>query len=238
MATDPLSLISSIPQLMSLFGGGTTAPYQKQQQQLAGQQQQISQALTQGPSNPLYQQLYGQYQQQSRNNAASTIAEAQGQNRANANLGRTPLFSQERGSENIFRSLMQNEQNSGVQADQQTRAALQGAGGQTLGGLQGYNSINNSTALRNQGQNLGYQNIVDLLRGNQPKSQSMPSQTSQGYPTGGVAQQANINGFLQQPSTGSMGGGNYSLANQGTGMAQGYGMGLQPQNYYQGQPWM
>lgn len=222
MASDPLSLISSIPSLMSLFGGGTTAPYQQQQEQLAGRQNQISQALT-DTNNPLYQQLYGQYKQQNQNNLASTIAEAQGQNRMNANLGRVPLFNQERGSENIFRTLTQGMQNQGVQADQQTRAALAQAGGQTLGGLQGYNSINNTTANANKAQNLGFQGIYDLLRGNNSQTTQQPVTMGTASPNGyNTNYNPNAN-FLGQPqvSTGSMGGGNYSLANSGNAMSQG-----------------
>lgn len=228
MAFDPLSLISSVPSLISLFGGGTTSPYKKQQEQLAGQQQQISQALMQGSNNPLYQQLYGQYEQQNKNNLASTIAEAQGQNRMNANMGRTPLFNNERGSENIFRTLTQGMQNSGVQSDQQTRQALAQAGGQTLGGLQGYNTITNSTANANKAQNLGFQGIYDLLRGNQS------GQSQNAIPNNNYAQQMMLS---PQASTGSMGGGNYSLANQGLGMSQGYGLGLQQPNSSQGTYW-
>lgn len=197
MTTDILSLISSVPSLMSLFGGGTTAPYQKQQEQLAGRQNQISQALTDN-NNPLYQQLYGQYKQQNQSNLAETIAEAQRQNRMNTRNGRTPLFSNERGGETAFRALTQGYQNSGAQADQQTRQALTQAGGQTLGGLQGYNSINNTTANANKGQLLGFQGIYDLIRGHQANP-NMPQANS------------------PQVSTGSMGAGNYSPITQGMG---------------------
>lgn len=210
--TDFLSLIGAIPSLISDFSGNTTAPYQKQQQQLAGQNQQISQALAQGPNNPLYQQIYGQYKQQNANNMASQIAEAQGQNRMNANMGRTPLFSNERGSENIFRTLMQQQQGASVQADQQTRQALQGAAGTGLQGLVGYNSITPSTIAANKGQNQGYQSISDMLRGlgvGQP-------QQSVGSPNSGInltqsSQQNPYAAFIQPPPvTGSSGAGNYT----------------------------
>lgn len=56
-------------------------------------------------SNPMYQKLYGQFRQQGQQNLAETISELQGQNRMNAALGRVPLFSGERGSEQIFRNL-------------------------------------------------------------------------------------------------------------------------------------
>lgn len=160
---DIFSLISSVPSLISLFGGGTTAPYQKQQEQITGRQNQISQALT-DTSNPLYQQLYGQYQQQNKSNLAETIAEAQRQNRMNLQNGRTPLFSNERGGETIFRNLAQGYQNSNVQADQQTRQGLQQALIGNSSALGGYNQISPYTINANKGQNLGYQGIYDLLR--------------------------------------------------------------------------
>lgn len=162
---DFLSLISAIPSLISDFSGGTTAPYKQQQQQLASNQLSASNALMQGPNNPLYQSIFGQYKQQNANTAAQTIAEAQGQNRMNANMGRTPLFSNERGSENIFRTLMQQQQGAGVQADQQTRAALGQAGGMNMQGLAGYNSITPYGVAANKQQNTGYQGIYDLMRG-------------------------------------------------------------------------
>lgn len=187
-----LDLISSIPSLISDFSGATTSPYQKQQQQLAGQQQQISQALMQGPNNPLYQSIYGQYKQQNANNLASTIAEAQGQNRMNSNMGRTPLFSNERGSENIFRNVVQQQQNAGVQADQQARSALGAAAGPTLQGLAGYNSITPSTVAANQQQLKGYQSIFDLLKG-----QSSPfNQSTAGIGTSGAG---NYSSQMLQP---------------------------------------
>lgn len=164
MAMDFLSLIGAIPSLISDFSGNTTSPYQKQQEQLAGRNTQISQALT-DTNNPLYQQLYGQYKQQNNNNLAQTIAEAQGQNRMNSVLGRTPLFSQERGSENIFRSLMQGQQTQGLQADQQTRSALTQAMGGNNTALNSYNNITPSTVAANKGTNQGFQSIADLLRG-------------------------------------------------------------------------
>lgn len=165
MSFDPLSLISSVPSIMSLFGGGTAAPYRKEQEQLAARQNQISQALTDN-NNPLYQQLYGQYQQQNKNNLAETIAELQRQNRMNTQNGRTPLFNQERGGETVFRNLMQGYQNSGAQADQQTRQGLAQAMGGAGSALGGYNQISPYGIKANSAPLLGYQGIYDILRGN------------------------------------------------------------------------
>jgi hypothetical protein len=190
---DYLSLISAIPSLMSNFSGSAN-PYAKQQQQLAGNQLQASNALIQGSSNPLYQSIFNQYKQQNANNAAQTIAEAQGQNRMNANMGRTPLFSNERGSENIFRTLMQQQQGAGVQADQQTRAALGQAGTSGLQGIAGYNAMLPQTNMATAQGLQGYKDIYSLLRGQ--TGQQTP------YNPGPVS--------WNQPSSGSMGAGNYS----------------------------
>lgn len=161
---DFLSLIGAIPGLMDAFSGSESAPYRKQQEQIAQRQNQLSQAMT-DVNNPLYQQIYGQYKQQNASNLAQTIAEAQGQNRMNTALGRTPLFSQERGGENIFRNLVMQQQNAGVQADTQTRQALQQAMGGNNAAQNQYNSITQSTGRANAQQLSGYQGIEQLLRG-------------------------------------------------------------------------
>lgn len=175
---DYLSLITAIPGLMHAFGGDESAPYRNQQEQIAGRQNQLSQAMT-DVNNPLYQQIYGQYKQQNQGNLAQVIAEAQGQNRMNAGMGRTPLFNQERGSENIFRQLAQNYQNQGVQADQQTRQALsQGMAGNQAAQQQ-YQAITPTASRANAQQLSGYQGIESLLRGMTGGYQSPYSQNQQ-----------------------------------------------------------
>jgi hypothetical protein len=178
---DFLSLIGAIPGLISDFKGDTSAPYRKQQEEIANRQNQLSQALT-DTNNPLYQQMYGQYKQQNQNNLAQVIAEAQGQNRMNASMGRTPLFNNERGSENIFRTLAQGYQNSGVQADQQTRAGLQQALGGNQAAQQQYGAITPTTSRANAQQLSGYQGIEDIIRqglgGNQSPYSQQASQQS------------------------------------------------------------
>ncbi len=175
---DFLSTLLALPALKSEFSGDSS-PYLKQQKQLAAQQQQISGALT-DTNNPLYQQLYGQYQQQNHNNLASVIAEAQGQNRMATGMGRTPLFDPSRGGETIFRSLMQGYQDSGAQSDQQTRQALLGAAGVTESGLKGYNSITPYGRDVNSQKLAGYKGVSDLLNG---QNSSMPSYQPGYYPT-------------------------------------------------------
>lgn len=199
---DFLSFLTAIPGLISDFSGSTSNPYQKQQEELAARQNQISQAMT-DTNNPLYQQMYGQYKQQGQNQMADMIAEAQGQNRMNANMGRTPLFSNERGSENIFRSMMQQQQGAGVQADQQTRAAL----GQALSGANTaqsaytnpYTGVSPYAKAQNAQQLQGYQGIYNLLKGQtgQQPPQQPPSTGSMGA---GFYQPQQQQNFVQQPA--------------------------------------
>lgn len=211
MATDFLSLLTAIPSLMQDFGGGTSAPYLKQQKALADQQQQISQALTQGPSNPLYQQMYGQYKQQGQNQLGQGIAELQAQNRLNTNMGRTPLFNQERGGEQLFRNLMQGYQNVGTQADQQTRGNLMQASQATNAGLGAYGNTSRFAQNANSAQLSGYNTIYNLLKGGSgttPQNQGAQTTGSYNLPQN-YAQQM----MPQQGQTGFMGAGNYSQNN-------------------------
>lgn len=174
---DFLSLIGAIPSLISDFNGGTSAPYLKQQQQIAARQNQLSQAMT-DTTNPLYQQLYGQYKQQNNANMASNIAEIQGQNRMNAAMGRVPLLNNERGSENIFRNIVMQGQGAGLQADQQTRQALSQAMGGNQAAQQQYSTISPYGQAANAQQLSGFQGISNLLRGmtggQQQQSQYQP----------------------------------------------------------------
>jgi len=179
--TDFLSLISAIPSLISNFGGSAN-PYDKEREQIAGQQRSIYDALSQGPGNAMYNNIYGQYKQQNQNHFADLISQLQAQNRMNVASGRTPLLSPERGSENIFRNLVQNNQEAGVQADQQTRASLGQAVGAGNDAMSGYQSLMKGKNLATAQNLQGYQDIYSLLNG------------------------------LNKPSAGSMGSGNYSMS--------------------------
>lgn len=72
------------------------------------------------PDSKTYQRLYSANQQQGQNDLAFQIAELQRQNRKNTELGRTPLFSPERGGETIFRGLMKGYQDNQDQARRTT----------------------------------------------------------------------------------------------------------------------
>lgn len=174
---DLLSLLVGIPSLMADFNGSTTSPYQGQQQALAEQQARYAQAAG-NPDNPLYKKTYDRYQNQNRMNLADVIAEAQGQNRLASSMGRTPLFNQERGGENLFRTMVQQYQGMGAQSDQQTQAALRGAGQLNNAAQAAYGAITPTTAAANKQQLYGYGGIADLLRGKSAQTLQAPAQTS------------------------------------------------------------
>lgn len=60
----------------------------------------------QDPDSAGFQKIYQQKRGAGQRNIAEFIAEAQRQNRKASALGRTPLFSQERGGEVLFRNMM------------------------------------------------------------------------------------------------------------------------------------
>lgn len=72
----------------------------------------------------LYQNIYGQQKQQGQDNLAYQIAELSRQNRKLSMLGRTPLFSAERGGETLFRGLTQGYQDIQNKAGDQTQDIL------------------------------------------------------------------------------------------------------------------
>lgn len=192
---DFLSLISAIPSLMQAFGGSSN-PYGQQQKQLADQQSQYASALG-NPSNPLYQQLYGQYQNQNRQNLGQSIAEAQAQNRANVALGRTPLIGGERGNETLFRNIMQGYQQGDVNATNETQKALQSAlSGSSYAG-KAYQDATPGAARASAQQLSGFQGIQDLLNGYN-KQQSAPNVAQPGYGTQSTNQASSIDDLLNK----------------------------------------
>jgi hypothetical protein len=92
--TDGQSLAQFLPYLPYL---NNMDSYNQNSKNLAG-------AMT-DTSSPEYQNLYGQFKQQGQDNLAESIAEMERQNRKASAMGRTPLFSPERGGETIFRGL-------------------------------------------------------------------------------------------------------------------------------------
>lgn len=156
------SLLSTVPSILSNFNH-TSAPYLGQQEALAAQQKNLADALTNN-NNPMYQQLFGQYKEQGQQDLASTIAEAQRQNRAGSNLGRTPLLDPERGGEQLFRSLMQGQAGLSQQADSSARQAITGAMGGGTQALQAYGNVTPFSKSASSQDLAGYQGIGDLLK--------------------------------------------------------------------------
>lgn len=203
MATDFLSLLTAVPSLISDFSGSTADPYGKDKKALAQKMSQLADA--QGDTNnPLYKQIYGQYQDQNRQNLAQTIAEAQGQNRMNTANGRTPLFDPSRGGEQLFRGLIQGQQAGAAQSAQQAQAALQE---RMTGYGNAYATTNNAGqgAGRGNAQNMhGYTQLTDLLRGaSQPNKPQIPATPISPYaPLSGGS-----NPFAQLPNSYGISGG-------------------------------
>lgn len=78
-------------------------------------------------SSPQYQDLYGQFKQQGQQNLAEQIAEMDRQNRKSSAMGRTPLFSGDRGGETEFRGLTQGYQDVQNNASKQAFGQLNNA---------------------------------------------------------------------------------------------------------------
>jgi hypothetical protein len=78
-------------------------------------------------NNPLYQQLYGQFKQQGQQNIAQNLQMMEGRNRTLSAMGRTPLFSPERGGEEVFRQMMMGNQDAQNNASQQALGQIQNA---------------------------------------------------------------------------------------------------------------
>lgn len=76
------------------------------------------------PDDPRYQKLYGGFKQQGQQNLSESIAEMDRQNRKSSMLGRTPLFSPERGGETAFRGLTKGYQDVQNQASNQAFGQL------------------------------------------------------------------------------------------------------------------
>ncbi len=164
------TLLKAGPTIASLLGG-KTAPYLDEQKAAAAKQAQLTDALT-NTQNPIYANLFNQYNQQGDQNIASVLAQAQGQNRMASSLGRTPLLSQERGGEQLFRSLIQGKQDVSNNAMNQARTSI----GQAMSGQSGlqntYNNVASSDKALTGGHNAGYAGIADLIS---PQAQQQPN---------------------------------------------------------------
>lgn len=158
------SLMTAIPSILQGFGMIGNQSGQNNINQLGNNSANISNAMN-NTNNPLYQQLYGQQKEQNMNNLASATSMMQGQNRMQSAMGRTPLFSQGRGGEEIFRNLMQGYQNNDATSQQQVHNTL----AQNLQGsnqaLMAAQAQNNSNKMQNNSQLNSFNSIAQLLKG-------------------------------------------------------------------------
>lgn len=140
------------------FDGIDTKPQQAAQ----GNLNNYADAIT-NQDNPLYQQIYGQEKQSGQQDLARTIAELSNQNRKLSQLGRTPLFSNERGGEQQFRALTQGYQDVQDKARERARSIIGAGSAATNTAL---NAQNNLTAMQEQNRQhktFGEFNIADAI---------------------------------------------------------------------------
>lgn len=151
-------IIKYIAGAHSNFQGMNTQP----QQQSVNQLNNYADAIT-NSDNPLYQKIYGQEKQSGQDDLARTIFELSNQNRKLSQLGRTPLFSPERGGEQQFRALTQGY--SDVQDNARARArSIIGAGANmTNNALSAQNDLSAMKQKNQQSKLAGIGNIADVL---------------------------------------------------------------------------
>lgn len=114
-------------------------------------------------NDPLYQRTYEGERGQGMMDLAAAISEAGRQNRKLSSMGRTPLFSPERGGETIFRTMTRGYQDVQSQARQRAREIL-GAGQQAAGRT--FDAYGTLTTAKDQNQKkkaFGIGNIGDAL---------------------------------------------------------------------------
>lgn len=153
-----LSLISEVPQVISSLSGID----KKAQNNIVSGGQNIANAMV-NTQNPLYQQLYGQFNQYNKANAAGAISAADAQNRLNSAMGRAPLFSPERNGQESFRQSVLASQNAGQQAQQQSQQALTGSANALNGTLAAANSASTLAQQQRKQQVGGYNSIAHFL---------------------------------------------------------------------------
>jgi hypothetical protein len=124
MAYTYLPWLNEAENLMGYFNANQPSGYQTLANAIPylGYTQNLNQ-YTPSLNNKRYKQFYQQFRQQGQQNIADMIAEASRQNRKASAMGRTPLFSPERGGETIFREMMRGYQDNQHQASQAALSA-------------------------------------------------------------------------------------------------------------------
>lgn len=154
--------------LGSLLKSGAAARYNlkgtdlKPMQDIATQISQLGRAQY-DTNDPLYQRTYETERGQGMMDLASAISEMSRQNRMATRLGRTPLFSPERGGEMQFRALTKGYQDVQSQARARAREILgvgQQAAGRTFGA---YGTLTAAQDQNKKKKVAGISNIADML---------------------------------------------------------------------------
>lgn len=140
------------------FTGTNLAP----QQSIASEMGNLANA-SYNPNNPTYQAIYNNENQSAKQDLSSAIAEMSNQNRKLSMLGRTPLFSPERGGEQMFRQTIQGYQGAQDQARQRARQIIGAGQGALNMNFQNQNNLAQQTTQNNQKKAFGTGNIADML---------------------------------------------------------------------------
>lgn len=115
------------------------------------------------PDDPTYQKLYESERGNSMQDLAAAIAEMSRQNRKLSSMGRTPLFSQERGGEQMFRTMTQGYSTAQDTARQRAREIL-GAAGNAAGNMfSAYGTLAGARQQNQKQQAFGFGNIADAI---------------------------------------------------------------------------
>lgn len=135
-----------------------------QQKQSAANIEQLA-AAESNPGSALFQSMLNQNKQMGQSQLASTIAQLQAQNRLATSSGQNPLLSQERGSEGVFRNLIQGQEDVGNQALGQTYGQINNAITANKGAYDASNNLANSAYGNTQKQTAAYGTLGDALQG-------------------------------------------------------------------------
>lgn len=165
--TSDLSILSMLPTLLRTVPAvaqGMNGVNLKPSAQTVSDINQLATAQT-NQNSPLFQSMLQQNKQAGNANLADTIAQLQAQNRLAISSGQSPLLSQERGGEGVFRNLVQGQQAVGNQAVGQTYGQLQQGQQALTGSLNAQNGLANAQYGNTQKQTAAYGTIGDALQG-------------------------------------------------------------------------
>lgn len=115
------------------------------------------------PNDPNYQRIYELERGQGMQDLSAAISEMSRQNRKLSSMGRTPLFSPERGGEMQFRAMAKGYQDTQTQSRNRAREIL-GVGQNALAGAFGaYGQLGQAQDMNKKKEAFGIGNIADML---------------------------------------------------------------------------